>query len=515
MMNAFQLASIKAKLMGLIIAILVALSVSVALMEASVARALNHTLNSVAQYESGIKLALEWKGLIGNNLQRVVAIAVSADENVGQTFGSLIKATIADIGQVHQQIEKTTEEAQAKQALAEVNAFRQPILAMVGQINTLKKEQKFDEARTLATGRLMPLSHDYLESLKKFITVQESLRDQARSEGLQAVQTARLLGSSAIAVVLGLSLLGAWWIVRGITTPLARTVEVAQTIAQGDLSAHLASERGDELGQLMNAVGTMNGRLRDLVAQVRSGTQSVTGAATEIAQGNLDLSHRTEQTATNLQQMAAAIDELTRIVIQSTDSAQQAARSAQTVSNSANLGGDVVAKVAANMSQITEHSKHIGDIVGIIDGIAFQTNILALNAAVEAARAGEQGRGFAVVASEVRTLAQRSAQSAKEIKELIQASETTVEAGASLVAQSGDVMREMVQGVQQVSHLIAEIASMAQSQRDGIGQVQTAVNELDQMTQQNAALVDESAAAAHSMSEQAQKLSSMVGQFRL
>ncbi|MBX9935561.1 MAG: methyl-accepting chemotaxis protein, partial [Burkholderiaceae bacterium] len=250
-------------------------------------------------------------------------------------------------------------------------------------------------------------------------------------------------------------------------------------------------------------------------SQVRSGTQSVTAASTEIAQGNLDLSHRTEQTSSNLQEMAVAIDELTRTVTQSTESAQRAAHLAQTVSNSANLGGDVVAKVAKNMSQITEHSKHIGDIVGIIDGIAFQTNILALNAAVEAARAGEQGRGFAVVASEVRTLAQRSAQSAKEIKELIQASETSVGVGATLVGQSGDVMREMVQGVQQVSQLIAEIAGMAQSQRDGISQVQMAVGQLDQMTQQNAALVDESAASAHSMNEQAQKLSSLVGQFRL
>lgn len=208
-MGALQLTSIKAKLIGLIVAILLSLSVAVALMEASVGRTLNQTMSSVAQYESGIKLALEWKGLIGNNLQRVVAIAVSSDENVGQTFSSLIKATIADIGQVHKRIEAETENPQAKQALADVNAFRQPILAMVAQINTLKKEQKFDEARTLATSRLMPISNDYLESLKKFIAIQETLRDQARTEGLQAVQTARLLGTSAIAIVLCLSLLAA------------------------------------------------------------------------------------------------------------------------------------------------------------------------------------------------------------------------------------------------------------------------------------------------------------------
>ena len=514
-MEALQLTSIKAKLIGLIVAILLSLSVSVVMMEAAVTRTLAQSMQSVARYETGIKLALEWKGLIGSNLQRVVAIAVSSDENVAKTFGEQIKATIEEIGKVHKRIEAETLDEPAKKALADIHAFRQPILAMVAQINTLKKEQKFDEARTLATGQLMPVSQDYLEAVKKFISVQESLREQTRSDGLAAVQTARLLGSFAIAAVLGLSLLAAWWMVRSITDPLARTVALAQTIARGDLSTRLQSNQQDEIGQLMNAVGTMSDRLRELVSQVRSGTQSVTAASTEIAQGNLDLSHRTEQTSSNLQEMAVAIDELTRTVTQSTDSAQRAAHLAQTVSNSANLGGQVVAKVAENMSQITDHSKHIGDIVGIIDGIAFQTNILALNAAVEAARAGEQGRGFAVVASEVRTLAQRSAQSAKEIKELIQASETTVGAGATLVGQSGDVMREMVQGVQQVSQLIAEIADMAQSQRDGISQVQMAVNQLDQMTQQNAALVDESAAAAHSMNDQAQKLSSLVGQFRL
>ena len=514
-MEAFQLTSIKAKLIGLIVAILIALSTSVLVMDAAAARALEQTIRSVAAYESGIKLALEWKGLIGNNLQRVVAIAVSSDENVAKTFGSQIKATIEEIGKVHERIVAETQDEKAKKALLQVHAFRQPILAMVTEINALKKEQKFDEARSLATSKLMPISQNYLESLQAFIRVQESLRDQARDDGFASVERARMLGGVAIAVVLGLSLLAAWWMVRSITDPLARTVELAQTIARGDLSASLQSQQQDEIGQLMNAVGTMNHKLRELVSQVRSGTQSVTAASTEIAQGNLDLSHRTEQTSSNLQEMAVAIDELTRIVTQSTDSAQRAAHLAQTVSNSANLGGDVVAKVAKNMSQITEHSKHIGDIVGIIDGIAFQTNILALNAAVEAARAGEQGRGFAVVASEVRTLAQRSAQSAKEIKELIQASETSVGVGATLVGQSGDVMREMVQGVQQVSQLIAEIAGMAQSQRDGISQVQMAVDQLDQMTQQNAALVDESAASAHSMNEQAQKLSSLVGQFRL
>ena len=514
-MEQFQFTSIKAKLIGLVIAILLSLSASVIVMDIFVARALDQTMNTVARYESGIKLALEWKGLIGSNLQRVVAIAVSADENVAKTFGSQIKGTIEEIGKVHKRIETETQEDKAKKALADVGAYRQPILAMVAEINALKKEQKFDEARTLAVNQLMPISQRYLETLQTFISVQESLRDQSRNDGFAAVQRARLLGGTATVIVLGLSLLAAWWIVHAITTPLARTVELAQSIAHGNLSANLQSNRQDEIGQLMNAMGTMNHRLRDLVSQVRSGTESVTAASTEIAQGNLDLSHRTEQTGTHLQEIAVAIDELTHTVAQSTTSAQRAAQLAQTVSNSANLGGDVVVKVAENMSQITSHSKHIGEIVGIIDGIAFQTNILALNAAVEAARAGEQGRGFAVVASEVRTLAQRSAQSAKEIKELIQASEVTVGAGATLVSQSGDVMREMVQGVRQVSQLIAEIAHMAQSQRDGIGQVQMTVNELDQMTQQNAALVEESAAAANSMSEQAQKLSGLVGQFRL
>jgi methyl-accepting chemotaxis protein len=310
-------------------------------------------------------------------------------------------------------------------------------------------------------------------------------------------------------------LITAFYTARSILKPLKAAVTATERVASGDLSVRIDTQRADEVGDLMRGLQHMTGALRQLIAEVRNGASNIQVASTEIATGNADLSSRTEQAASNLQQTASSMQQLTGTVRQSADAASQANQLASSAAKAAERGGAVVGEVVANMEDISASSRKIGDIIGVIDGIAFQTNILALNAAVEAARAGEQGRGFAVVASEVRSLAGRSAEAAREIKSLIGASVDKVEHGARLVQDAGATMNEIVGSVRQVSDIIGEISAGTAEQRDGIDQVNLAVVQLDQMTQQNAALVEQSAAAADSMKQQAQRLAEVVSAFKL
>jgi methyl-accepting chemotaxis protein len=306
-----------------------------------------------------------------------------------------------------------------------------------------------------------------------------------------------------------------WTLVRSISNPLRALVAEAERIGQGDLSGSTDTDRKDEIGDVQRALAAMRSALNRVVGEVRQSADSIQTASAEIATGNLDLSQRTEQTASNLQQAAGAMSQLTGTVRQSADSAATANQLASSAAQVAQRGGTVVGQVVSTMDEINASSKKIGDIIGVIDGIAFQTNILALNAAVEAARAGEQGRGFAVVAAEVRSLAQRSAAAAREIKGLIGASVDKVETGSRLVQDAGSTMDEIVASVKRVTDIIAEISASTVEQSQGIGSVNTSVNELDRMTQQNAALVEESAAAAESLKDQAMRLSEVVAGFRL
>ena len=350
---------------------------------------------------------------------------------------------------------------------------------------------------------------------------------QAMSARLEALQDARAHAAAArtntIAAVLGLVMLLAtataltlaWRMQRRVTSELAQATRMADDAAQGKLDSVVQSQAADEIGDLIRSMGRMVEQLQGSLRTVRDATNQIGLAAQEIAVGNGDLSQRTEQAASALQQTSSSMDVLTGTVRQTADSARTANQLAASASAVAQQGGEAVSQVVSTMQEINTSSRRIADIIGTIDGIAFQTNILALNAAVEAARAGEQGRGFAVVASEVRSLAQRSAAAAREIKALIGASVERVEVGTQQVTSAGNTMREIVASVQRVTDIIGEISAAAGEQSAGIGQVNGAVSDLDGMTQQNAALVEESAAAAESLKQQAHLLADVVGRFQL
>jgi methyl-accepting chemotaxis protein len=335
------------------------------------------------------------------------------------------------------------------------------------------------------------------------------------ADGDKAYEHSRmvLVGSVGLAVMLA-AVLGVT-ITRAITRPIRRAVSVAQTVAAGDLRSHIDATSRDETGQLLAALKAMNLSLTQLVTRVRNTSESIATGSVQIAAGSLDLSRRTELQAAGLQQTAASMEQMNATVRNSADVARQASALAASASGTAEEGGRMVGAVVSTMNDIADSSRRIADIIGTIDGIAFQTNILALNAAVEAARAGEQGRGFAVVASEVRGLAQRSAEAAREIKVLIGTSVEQVETGTRVVAGAGTTMDAIVSQVRQVAELIAEISSSTQEQTSGISQVNDAVTQLDQATQQNAALVEESSAAAESLKQQAQQLASAVAAFKV
>jgi len=371
------------------------------------------------------------------------------------------------------------------------------------------------EGRDLFLGYSNKLYPQILGDLEKLIKINQDGGDAATAGaddtfGKSQVGVLGLL-IAALAIGMGLAL----YMGRIIARPLQEAVEIARRVAAGDLAAKIAAQNRDETGQLMGALQTMNEGLRQVVGEVRNGTDSIATASTEIATGNLDLSHRTEQQATALEETASALEELTSTVKQNTDNARQANELAMAASGVAVRGGSVVGQVVETMQAIDEASNRIVEIISVIDGIAFQTNILALNAAVEAARAGEQGRGFAVVASEVRSLAQRSASAAKEIKQLIDDSVSKVGAGTSLVRQAGATMSEVVESVKRVTDVVSEISAASNEQSVGIDEINRAVAQMDEVTQQNAALVEQAAAAAQSMQEQAARLASTVSVFKL
>ena len=461
------------------------------------------------------RMISDWYRLIYTSVRRTSAIAKSSDPSLGQFFAEETKASVAEIEALQKKIVPLLDTAEEKRLFDAMQVTRKTYLAERDQIIALKKDGKVEEAEQVLVQRFIPVAATYQNALASLLTMQRHTIDTTAEAIETSYQSSRrfmiLFGLGVLALGAGF----AWRLTRGITVPLSRAVDIAVAVANKDLTSRIEVDSSDETGRLLAALRTMNDGLMGIVNEVRNGTESISSASSQIAAGNLDLSARTEEQASSLEQTAASMEELTSTVRQNADNARQANQLAVNASDVARRGGAVVSDVVETMEAINGSARKIVDIISVIDGIAFQTNILALNAAVEAARAGEQGRGFAVVASEVRTLAQRSATAAHEIKALIDDSLAKVDTGSALVTQAGMTMSDVVDSIQRVTDIMGEISSATVEQTSGIEQVNQAVSQMDQVTQQNAALVEEAAAAAAALHDQADALTAVVQVFKL
>jgi methyl-accepting chemotaxis protein len=461
------------------------------------------------------RMVADWYTLIHTSVRRTTAIAKSSDPSLGPFFADELVESTKSIAALQKNVEQLATTDEEKSMLAALVLVRKKYIASRDLIVGHKRDGKFDEANQALTERLVPDAKAYLGALHDLLDHQRASIDANAAAVEQIFQNGRrgLIALGALVLLSGG--LAAWWLTRGITRPLKKAVEIARAVAANDLRSNIEPASNDETGQLLHALKEMNGNLLAVVQRVHLGTDKIATAAREIAAGNLDLSSRTEEQASSLEETAASMEELTATVRHNASNAQQANQLAISASDTAGTGGTVVARVVETMRAIDTSSRRIVDIISVIDGIAFQTNILALNAAVEAARAGEQGRGFAVVATEVRNLAQRSAAAAKEIKSLIDDSVAQVSAGSKLVTQAGTTMDEVVTSTRRVTDIMAEINAASTEQSAGIDQVNQAIIQMDQVTQQNAALVEQAAAAAASLEVEANGLSELVGVFQI
>ncbi len=444
----------------------------------------------------------------------LLSVTAGTPEQVRSAETTLNQAR-EDLKQDTAQYERSIDSPEERKLFEEFQSHWNNYQGLIKEALSLAAAGKQDEARQITAGQARQTFNAAHETISKIVELNARGSEKAAANSKEVFNSA-LTGLLIVSVLaLGAAIVMSAFLIRGITAPLEQAVQAADRVAGGDLSQAIHSDSQDETGQLLSALARMQTSLVGTVSNVRDGAESVATASAEIAQGNADLSSRTEEQASSLEQTSATMEELNATVRQNADNAAQANQLAQSAAQVARDGGQVVGEVVETMRGIEGSSKRISDIISVIDGIAFQTNILALNAAVEAARAGEQGRGFAVVASEVRNLAQRSADAAKEIKSLINDSVERVQTGTQLVDRAGQTIQDIVGSVQRLADIVGEISSASREQSSGISQVGEAVTQLDRATQQNAALVEESAAASESLRNQAQGLLSAVASFKL
>jgi methyl-accepting chemotaxis protein len=482
--------------------------------------ALSRTTDAAAEMDIAVgKMRQADRWLAATQINRVLIDARlrAFDADDVKRLSARMKANSAEISAIKDQLDRTIVRKEGRDLIAQTSERRKTYIAIRTAVFALKDSGTSDRAalNRMVDEKMAPALASYEDAVGQLAKRQATVFDQAREHARDVVASGRMLLLCGAAAALALGAALAWRLTRGITRPLRQAVALANAVAAGDLSSQVLVERHDETGELMAALQTMNANLNGLVAGVRRGAESIATGAVEVAAGNHDLSLRTEQQAGALEESAAAMEQLTSTVKQNADNARAGSALATTASDIATRGGDLVGDVIATMGAIDQSSRKIVDIIAVIDSIAFQTNILALNAAVEAARAGEQGRGFAVVASEVRTLAQRSATAAKEIKTLIGDTVAKVGQGTRLVGAAGATMTEVVDSVRGVTGLMHEIAAASSEQSIGVNQIGEAIMQMDQVTQENAALVEQAAAATESMQEQAHSLAQAVSVFKL
>ena len=449
------------------------------------------------------------------NTERYKAMALSSEPEVGEILSADIERTQTQYRELMDQLATRLQTPAEQALLTGTHDKAQDFQAAVKELVAARDFGLTERIRKVFAERFEPSAAALLGSLQQLAQSQRDAIDAAGAQIAQSSQRAQVALTLFCATALLLGSVLTWWLVRSISRPIGTANATAQRVSSLDLRENIEGHNRDEAGQLLLSLNTMQQALRTLVMQVRQSAQSVRLAAHEIAQGNADLSERTEGTASSLQQTAAALEQVTQRLHQSTETAARAEHMASQASAVATEGGNAMAQVVRTMQNIQQSSRKVEEVTGVIDSIAFQTNILALNAAVEAARAGEQGRGFAVVAAEVRQLAMRAGEAAREIKGLIATSAQNVETGTALVNGAGHTMGQIVESIRNVASMISDISTTTLSQTRDINDINTAVARLDQMTQQNSALVEESAAASEGLRHQANELTHLISQFVL